>query len=422
MENLDFEMRRCLPAELIAFLHIAGEKAGAQEQKLYLIGGAVRDLLLHRPILDLDLVVEGDAPYLARQLAKSDRMGEEKGKGEGRVTVHRQFGTAKFRRGGLNIDVITARSEIYSQPGALPTVQPGTIQDDLLRRDFSINAMAIDLSPASFGQLLDPHGGWNDLEQKRNVRILYERSFIDDATRILRAIRYEKRLSLTLEKNTERLLREHISMLDTISGDRIRHELELILEEDTPEQILERAEVLGVLQQLHPSLRGNGWVAERFREAREKAIADSALYLLLLTCHLSEADIEHLIARLKIVGELGRNMRQVPRLTEVLPSLDDNALPPSGIYRLLKRYHHKTIAACSLASNSPIIRSNLERYLNHICYVKPLMDGEDLKNMGVKPGPRLGSMLETLREARLNGQVITKEDEEALVRQLMGNH
>ena len=422
MENLYFVMCRCLPAELIAFLHIAGEQAGAQEQKLYLVGGAVRDLLLHRPILDLDLVVEGDAPRLARQLAKMDRMGEEKGKGEGQVTVHRQFGTARFRHGGLNIDVIMARSETYSQPGALPTVQPGKIQDDLLRRDFSINAMAIDLSPASFGQLLDPHGGWSDLEQKRNVRILYECSFIDDATRILRAIRYEKRLGLTLEKNTERLLREHIPMLDTISGDRIRHELELILKEDIPEQILERAEVLGVLQQLQPSLKGNGWLAERFREARHKAIADSALYLLLLTCHLSEADIERLIARLKIVGELGRNMRQVSHLTEVLPSLDDNALPPSGIYRLLKRYHPKTIAACSLASNSPIIRSNLERYLSHICYVKSLMDGEDLKKLGVKPGPRLGRMLETLLEARMDGQVITKEDEEAMVQQLMGNH
>jgi tRNA nucleotidyltransferase (CCA-adding enzyme) len=422
MENMDFEMRRCLPAELIAFLHIAGEKAGEQEQKLYLVGGAVRDLLLNRPILDLDLVLEGDAPYLARQLAKRDRIGEGGGKGEGKVTVHRQFGTANFRRGGLNIDVITARSETYSQPGALPTVQPGKIQDDLLRRDFSINAMAIDLSPASFGRLLDPHGGWNDLEKKRNVRILYERSFIDDATRILRAIRYEKRLGLTLESNTERLLREHISMLDTISGDRIRHELELILKEDIPEQILERAEVLGVIKQLHPSLRGDGWLAGRFCEARQKAIADSALYLLLLTCRLSEADIEHLIARLKIVGELGRQIRQMPRLMGVLTSLDDNAIPPSGIYRLLKCYHHKTIAACSLASNSPIIRSNLERYLNYICYVKPLIDGEDLKKLGVKPGPRLGSILETLLEARLDGQVITKEDEEAMVRRLMGNH
>jgi tRNA nucleotidyltransferase (CCA-adding enzyme) len=301
-------------------------------------------------------------------------------------------------------------------------VQPGTIKDDLLRRDFSINAMAIDLSPASFGQLLDPHSGWSDLEQKRNVRILYERSFIDDATRILRAIRYEKRLGLTLEQNTERLLREHISMLDTISGDRIRHELELILKEDIPEQILERAEVLGVLQQLHPSLRGKGWLAERFREARQKATADPALYLLLLVYHLSEDEIERFIGRITIVGELERNMRQMPRIKRSLPSLANNALPPSEIYRLLKRYYPKTIAACSLASDSPIIRSNLERYLDHIRYVKPLTDGEDLKRLGVKPGPHMGRMLKTLREARLDGQVITKENEEALVRQLMGNH
>lgn len=421
MDNLDFEIRRYLPEEIMIFLHIAGEKAEAQGQKVYLVGGAVRDLLLHRPILDFDLVVEGDAPRLARQLALGDRVGEEKVKGEGKVTVHRRFGTAKFRREGLNVDVITARSETYSHPGALPTVQPGTIKDDLLRRDFSINAMAIDLSPVSFGQLVDPHGGWSDLEQKRNVRILYECSFIDDATRILRAIRYEKRLGLTLEKDTERLLREHISMLDTISGDRIRHELELILKEDIPEQILERAEVLGVLQQLQSSLRGNGWLAERFREARQKAIDDSALYLLLITCRLSESDMEHLIARLKIVGELGRNMRQIPRLRETLPSLDDDALPPSGIYRLLRRYHPKTIAACSLASDSPIIRSNLDRYLNHICYVKSVMDGEDLKKLGVKSGPRLGTMLERLREAKMDGQVITREDEEAIVRRLLGN-
>ncbi len=422
MENVALKMRQCLPAELITFLHMAGEKAGAQGQKLYLVGGAVRDLLLHRPIVDFDLVLEGDAPSLARQLARRGSISEEKGKGEGKVTVHHQFGTAKFRRGRLNIDVVTARSETYSQPGALPTVQPGTIKDDLLRRDFSINAMAIDLSPASFGQLLDPHGGWSDLEQKRNVRILYERSFIDDATRILRAIRYEKRLGLTLEQNTERLLREHISMLDTISGDRIRHELELILQEDSPEQILERAEGMGVLQQLHPSLRGNSWVVERFREARQKAIADSDLYLLLLVYHLSEEEIEGLIARLTIVGELGRNMRQMPRLKGDLHALADPAITPSGSYRLLKRYHPKTIAACSLASESPIIRSNLERYLNHIRYVKPITDGEDLKRLGVKPGPYMGRMLKTLQEARLDGHVITKEDEEALVRQLMGNH
>ncbi len=421
MENLASKMRERLPAELIAFLRIAGEGAEAQGQRLYLVGGAVRDLLLERPNLDFDLVVEGDAPRLARQLAKGEGIGGENEKGGERVTVHRQFGTAKFRRGNLSIDLVTARSETYAKPGALPTVQPGTIRDDLLRRDFSINAIAIDLSPASFGQLVDPHGGRSDLEQGL-IRILHERSFIDDATRILRALRYEQRLGFKLEQNTERLLREHKSMLDTISGDRIRHELELILKEDCPEQILERAQILGVLQQLHPSLRGNGWLAERFREARQKATPDPALYLLLLVYPLSEEEIEHLIARLKIVGELERNMRQVPRLKGDLTALADPTLLPSGVYRLLKHYPPGTIAACALACDSPIIRSRLERYLNDLRYVKTSLDGEDLKRLGVGLGPRLGKMLEALREAKLDGRVSTKEEEEALVHQWLGGN
>jgi len=400
-------MREYLPQELLDFLHIAAGVANARGQRLYLVGGAVRDLLLQRrPRLDFDLVVEGDAPTLARQLAKAS--GEE-------VVVHRRFGTAKFHCGDVSIDLVTARSETYPRPGALPEVRPGTIGDDLLRRDFSINAMAIDLSPATFGQLLDPHGGRSDLERGL-IRILHDRSFIDDATRILRALRYEQRLCFKLEPNTERLLRQNASMLDTISGDRIRHELELIFREEYPERILERAEGLGVLQALHPSLRGSGWLAGRFQKARQKGISDPALYLLLLIYHLSEEENERLIARLNIVGELGRNMRQVLRLKRDLSALADPAVLPSATYRLLKHYPPQAIAACALASEAATIRSHLELYLGRLRYVKLSLDGEDLKKMGVTPGPRLGRMLEELRLAKLDGKVSTKGEEEALVR------
>jgi tRNA nucleotidyltransferase (CCA-adding enzyme) len=177
-----------------------------------------------------------------------------------------------------------------------------------------------------------------------------------------------------------------------------------------------------VLQQIHPSLGGNGWLAEKFGEARQKAIADPALYLLLLVYHLSEEEIERFIARLNIVGELERNTRQMPRLKGDLPALADHALPPSSIYRLLKHYLPGTIAACALASDSPIVRSHLERYLNQLRYVKTFLDGEDLKRLGVKPGPRLGRVLEKLREAKLDGQVSTREEEEALARKLLGKN
>jgi len=407
MQNLASKMEERLPQELLSFLRLAGEVAQAQGQKLYLVGGVVRDLILGRPNLDFDLVVEGDAPRLARQLARAS--GEK-------VVVHHRFGTAKFHRGDLSIDLVTARSETYSRPGALPKVEPGEIGDDLFRRDFSINAMAIALSPASLGELVDPYRGRVDLEQ-RLIRILHQRSFIDDATRILRALRYEQRLGFQLEEATERLLREQKSMLDTISGDRIRHELELILKEEQPERILYRAEILGVLQELHPSLKGNGWLAEKFHQARRISPPDPALYLSLLLYRLTEEENERLLARLNIVGELGRNLRQVLRLKAELPSLADPALPRSGIYRLLKPYSPTAVTACSLASDSPIIRSHLELYLNDLRYVKSCLDGEHLMGMGVMAGPGLGRILEALLEAKLDEWVSTKEEEEAMVRQ-----
>jgi tRNA nucleotidyltransferase (CCA-adding enzyme) len=400
-------MEERLPPGLFAFLRLAGEVARAQEQGLYLVGGAVRDLLLGRPNLDFDLVVEGDAPQLARQLAKASAE---------KVVTHPRFGTAKFRRDDLSIDLVTARSETYPRPGALPEVEPGTIGDDLLRRDFSINAMAIHLSPDSFGELFDPHGGRTDLEQG-SIRVLHDKSFIDDATRMLRALRYEHRLAFQLEQHTERLMRRDKSMLDTISGDRIRHELELILNEEQPERTLHRAEALGVLREIHPSLSGDGWVAERFAQARQLATAPSlSLYLSLLIYRLNGEESEGLIARLNIVGGAARILRQVLRLKADLPTLASPSLPPSGIYRVLKRYSAEAITACALACDSAAVRSRLELYLSDLRRVKLFLNGEDLKEMGVVPGPRLGKMLKALHEARLDNRVNTREEEEALVR------
>jgi tRNA nucleotidyltransferase (CCA-adding enzyme) len=276
--------------------------------------------------------------------------------------------------------------------------------------------MAIHLSPDSFGELFDPHGGRTDLEQG-SIRVLHDKSFIDDATRMLRALRYEHRLAFQLEQHTERLMRRDKSMLDTISGDRIRHELELILNEEQPERILHRAEALGVLREIHPSLCGDGWLAERFAQARQLATAPSlSLYLSLLIYRLNGEESEGLIARLNIVGGAARILRQVLRLKADLPTLASPGLPPSGIYRVLKRYSAEAITACALACDSAAVRSRLELYLSDLRRVKLFLNGEDLKEMGVVPGPRLGRMLKALHEARLDNRVSTREEEEALVR------
>jgi len=246
--NLAHKIKKQLPSELVNFTQVAGEVAQNQGQNLYLVGGVVRDLLLGRTNLDLDLVVEGNAIELAQQLIEIKL---------GKITTHPHFGTARLQWYKWSIDLATSRSETYTKPGALPKVKPSSIRDDLFRRDFTINTMAIYLNPARYGELIDLYGGRDDLGHKL-IRVLHERSFTDDATRIWRGLRYEQRLDFQLETNTLQLLKRDIPMLDTISGDRIRYELECILQEEFPEKILRRAEELRVLAKLHPALKGNG--------------------------------------------------------------------------------------------------------------------------------------------------------------------
>jgi tRNA nucleotidyltransferase (CCA-adding enzyme) len=417
-QNLVQRMRRQLPAELREFLQVAGGQAEAQGHALYLVGGAVRDLLLERPNTDFDLVLEGDAPSFARRLARLMRDGSDDRRLPDRVTIHPRFGTAKFQRGDITIDVVTARSETYARPGALPTVKPDTIRDDLFRRDFTINAMAIELMPASIGRLLDYFYGIKDL-QRGLIRILHNRSFIDDATRMLRAVRYEQRLGFKLEDDTERLLKRDVSYLDTISGDRIRHELELICREDNPEQMLERAQTLGVLPQIHPALKVDGATAERLRRARQQGTTETDMYLSILAYPLSEEESEDFVERLNITGELKRGLKQLPRLKAKFPALASPNIVPSAVYRLLQKYHPGAIATCAFATDDPAVRSQLERYLNELRYVKTSLDGDALKALGVASGPRLGKMIETLREARLDGTVNTREEEASLVHRLL---
>ena len=342
-----------LPQELLALIEDCAELAAGKQQRLYLVGGAVRDLFLGWPNLDLDLVLEGDAPELARQLV------ETRG---GDIITHPRFGTATVRQGTISLDLVTARSETYARPGALPTVSPGAIEDDLFRRDFAINAMAVCLDHAHFGELVDPYGGNNDLAQGL-IRILHRESFRDDPTRIWRALRYEQRLGFKLESDTEELLRRDVAMMDKVSGDRLRHELERILEEDCPEKVLYRAEELGALQQLHQSLKGNGWLAERFEQARQ-ASADSkpevGLYLALLAWRLDEEHVESFLKRLRFGGEVSRVLRDINGLKRDVQDLEAHELLPSDICHLLEHHYPQAILAAALATDYDIVRSRLE--------------------------------------------------------------
>jgi len=407
LENFSSQLEKYLPPPVLALAKVAGREASELGLGLYIVGGVVRDLFLGRANFDFDLVVEGDAISLAQRLVKDS---------QAKLTVHSRFGTAKINYPDFSLDLATARRETYNKPGALPTVKPGSLKDDLIRRDFSINAMALHLNPQRFGELIDLYNGKDDLEHHL-IRILHPNSFIDDATRILRAIRYEQRLGFRLETETEKLLRRDVTMLDAISGDRIRHELELILKEDKPELVLWRAGELGVLRQLHPSLKGNGWLSQKFEQARQVDIRVSLsnLYLCLLIYNLTEKENEKFISRLNFSKSSSQAMRHTLQLKAQLHSLANSQLKPSDIYQSLRSYATTAIQANALASESPIASQYLKLYLAKLRLIKPLLNGKDLKRMGIPAGPRIGEILNTLHKARLNGEVRTKKEEEKFV-------
>jgi tRNA nucleotidyltransferase (CCA-adding enzyme) len=408
--NLASRIKRRLPAELIEFMRVAGELAQRQDQKLYLVGGVIRDLLLERDNVDLDLVSEGDAINLAQELARMK---------QGEVTTHPRFGTAKLRWDKWSVDLATARAETYARPGALPAVKPSSINDDLSRRDFTINAMAVHLNPGHFGELLDPHGGRDDIE-RRLIRVLHEKSFVDDATRIWRALRYEQRLDFILEPATLALLKHDVAMLATISGDRIRHELELILKEPFPEKALHRADELGILSKLHPSLKCDSWLVETLALAREQSPnPPQALCLALLFYRLTADETEHLISYLRLARTTAHILRDTGALKAKIGSLAVPGLAPSRIYSLLHGYGSLALTANIIATDSATIAEHIELYLTVLRYVKPAVTGKDLKKLGVPPGPKIKEILSLLFQAKLDGKASSRKEEEEIVRGLI---
>lgn len=395
-----------LPAPRLALVRTAGQIAQGEGVSLYLVGGAVRDLLLGRPTEDLDLVVEGDAETLAYIIAKQL---------SGQVVSRSQFSTAKVKVGSLSLDLVTARSEHYPRPGALPQIAHGTIDEDLARRDFSINAMAFPLHPKAAGQLRDPFGGEADLHRGL-IRVLHDRSFVDDATRIMRAVRYEQRLGFRLEDETETLLRRDLPMLDTISGDRLRRELHLWLEEEHCVETLLRAEQLGIMAAIHPSLAGSGQVVENAVGSVGKRGLEEQVYLGLMAYPMNPPEGEKLIERLRMPSRWASVVRDTIALRSELPRLSHANLSPARLYEALAPSIPAAVQACALAAPNEEARQNLTLFLEKLRHVKPSLGGRDLIELGVPQGPAIGEMLVGLRSARLEGMVTSRAEEVELVK------
>ncbi|MFQ6029869.1 MAG: CCA tRNA nucleotidyltransferase [Dehalococcoidia bacterium] len=397
-----------LDSENQSLLRLLRQRSVREGLPVYLVGGPVRDLLLDAPIKDLDFVIEGEAPALAAQLA------QEAG---GEVVVHSRFGTATVVLGGARVDVVTARREVYPQPGALPEVTPGSIADDLARRDFSINAMALPLQEGH-PPVLDPQGGGDDLEQGI-IRTLHPNSFVDDPTRIWRAVRYEQRLGFKLESETARQLRQALDSgcLASVSPDRVRHELERILGEWVPYPALARTAELGILAALHPALGQGDDLSKLATGLGQMPDPDPLVYWAALAYPLSAGEGESLIHRLNALSTWAEVIRDTVELRNREPKLAVASLAPSRIYRLLEGLSLTASRGVSLITDSEPVRQRIGRFLESLRFVNPQLNGSDLLEMGVPAGPRMGQLLRRLKDARLDGEVTTEAEERDLVRQ-----
>ena len=399
-------LRTALPPAAADKLEAARRIAHDSGLSLYLVGGSVRDLLLGRGTRDLDLVTAGDAPSMAAAVA--EQLG-------GRLIAHRQFGTATVELDALRLDFSTARRETYPRPGALPQVVPSNMDDDLGRRDFSINAMALCLAGAGEGSLLDPRRGQGDLDHGL-VRVLHSASFIDDPTRMFRAVRYEQRLGFNIERETLRLFQKALDQnaLNTLSGDRIRRELESILEEERPASALLRADALGLLRAVHPGLSASAVVA-----IESSGPHSPLVYLAALAHPLSSQQAAAFASRLNMPREWVYVVRDAAALHLDAYQLDAQDIKPSQVVAMLNARHGSALdAARSICAGSQAAHS-IERYLSEWRHATPSLKGGDLPALGVSPGPETGRMLKELGRARLDGQVSCREEEIALVESLL---
>ena len=409
------DIPRFLPDARLVPLRRVAAACASLGMRSYLVGGFVRDALLGRPIGDFDIVIEGDATKVARRLVK------EFG---GRATVHPKFHTAAwsipetFDVQPSTLDLVSARSETYEHPAALPTVKLGSLADDLRRRDFTVNAMAVSLDEDRFGELADPLGGRGDLSHGL-LRVLHPRSFIDDPTRLFRAVRYAQRYGFRLASETEATVPPALQYVDALSPERLRHELDLILDEDDPVPMLDQLWALGILQAARPALPWDEATRTRFRQGRSlpsnvnRVRLRWALWLLAS----SEKEIRAFNKRLHFDADLKKTALAASsifrdldffgraRPSECLARLD--ALPVDAV---------RAAAVCAPRGRS---RANLTMYLEKWKALKPFANGETLKSLGVPPGPRYGEILSRLRAAWVDGEVASEEQETALLNEML---
>ncbi|MCF7871000.1 MAG: CCA tRNA nucleotidyltransferase [Candidatus Omnitrophica bacterium] len=395
-------------------LKISSKIAKKSGYNIYLVGGVVRDLLLNRPVFDLDIVVEGDAILFVKRLAGC--LGQS-------FRKHHSFGTATLYHDNHKIDFATARQEKYQHHGALPKVQPSCLEKDLARRDFSINAMAISLNKESYGQLIDFYGGRRDLKNGL-IRILYPESFLDDSLRILRALRFEQRFSFRIEAKTFLLMEKAIKSgaLKFVHSHRLRNELILFLNEPKPYKYIKRLYSLENLNFIDESIKLNKkdfrffiraesalkFYKKKFKENNE--IKSWLVYLAGILLHLSDEKY------LEVVNRFGFRKDQRDTISSIKKNLGkirklDYKKKNSEIYKILKNYSPEALVFFYAYFPKKNLRKNIRLFLEVLSQQKLKVKGKDLKKIGIQSSSFMGEILKELFYRKLDKGLEAKGEE-----------
>jgi tRNA nucleotidyltransferase (CCA-adding enzyme) len=425
-KNILSLMRERLPKKILEILEQVGRVAEELGFTAFAVGGFVRDLFLKQENLDIDIVIEGDAIVFARRFAA--RYGA-------RSREFHKFKTAVIIfPDGFKIDVATARTEYYEAPGALPVVEYSSIKMDLYRRDFTMNTLAVKLNSQDFGTLLDFFGAHRDLKEKV-ISVLHNLSFVEDPTRVFRAIRFEQRFKFRISKLTANLIANAVknNFFDRLSGARLFGELRLILQEANPIPAISRLAEFNLLAPIHPRLRfdeGTRGMLERVQAVLswiglaylEEKFEQWLVYFLGLVEPLSPEELGEMVQRFRI------SPKAQAAITEGKKAADQTLaqfyrLGDAGrvrIYRLLNPLGTEYLLYMLAKTRQEASKKAISLYFTHLKHLKPEIRGRDLVALGFPPGPDIKAILDRLHEARLNEEVKTKAGEVKLIRRLYG--
>lgn len=426
-------LKKKLPAEIFGILTAISETALKNKVNVYLVGGFVRDLLLHVKNFDIDIVVEGSGVEFAKKLARVFK---------GRLIIHERFQTAilvlklpglkNYDKEIFKIDIATARTEYYEFPAALPKVELSSLKKDLYRRDFTINAMAISLNKDNFGLLFDFFGGLNDL--KRGVlKVLHNLSFVEDPTRIFRAVRFEQRYNLKIEKQTEELIKTAVDMemLKRVAGERLREEIIYILSEKEPCRGIRRMARLHELRFIHKDIN---WTLslenflkkvqreiEWFQKISNAKIEKWLIYFSALLKDLNYEEQKKVCQKFMFSGrQKGKILASRENECDSLTGFTKKGKQlPSRMCSFFAGRSLEELILINVKVDSAFFRKNTGDFITVYSKIKPSLTGEDLKKLGLKPSPFLGEILKRVREAKIDGLLKSKTDELNFARKLL---